>query len=128
LSKATRDDLTRSCKDVMRASRLVVVSYLSTPHLESLYMNIPTIILFPASLDYLEPQFKNFLDPLFVSGICYADPDRAADFLIRIADAPEAWWFSPAVQEARKSFLATALGQPEKAIEFLLNLAVGSEQ
>jgi putative transferase (TIGR04331 family) len=128
LLEATRDDLKRSCKDVMRESRLVVVSYLSTPHLESLYMNVPTIVLFPASLDYLEPQFKHFFDLLFASGIAYADPDRAANFLIRIADAPESWWYSPDVQKARKAFLGTAVGQPETTIEFLLKLALESEQ
>lgn len=125
LVDSTRDDLSRSCKEVMAASRLVVVAYLATTHLESLSMNIPTILLFPAPLGFLDVYCRDFFDPLITVGICQTDPQAAAEFLVHVADAPEEWWFSSEVQEARKTFLARALGDPQKSINLLVDLAVG---
>ncbi len=122
-SEATRDDLSRNCKETMARSRLVLVSYLATTHLESLHMNIPTVILFAASIEYVDPRFRDFFAPLMDTGICQTNPKRAAEFVAQICDDPETWWQSPDVQTARKEFLAAALGDPGTSIRFMLGLA-----
>lgn len=88
------------------SSRLVVITYNGTTFLETLGRNIPTLILWnPAHWELraeAEPYFRQLAD----AGIFYADPTAAALHVNEIWDDVAGWWYSSAVQSARKAFCA----------------------
>jgi putative transferase (TIGR04331 family) len=116
------DDFSKSSKEMMCSSRLIIIDYLSTAYLEALIMNIPTIILFDPSRYYLEDGYKDFFCKLEEVGIVQINPKEAAIFINKMGENIEQWWESKEVQDARKSFLETNIGKPEDAINFYLSL------
>lgn len=117
------DDMKSSGKEVMGKSKLVIIDYLMTSHLESLSMNIPTVILFFADFRAFRQGYSNYLQDLTDAGICQTDPTTAAAFIERIYQDPNAWWEQSSVQNARNKFLSENLGNPQAFFQYLLNLS-----
>jgi putative transferase (TIGR04331 family) len=115
------DDYSLSGKLLMKKSRLVVVAYQSTSHLESLVANIPTIFFWNKEIMHFEKEHENIYDGLIKCGICQIDPIKAANFVNKIKDNPEQWWFSKETQEARDLFLKKNIGQPDQLLNYLLS-------
>jgi putative transferase (TIGR04331 family) len=118
----TLSDLSESAKIQMTQSRLVVIDYVATTYIESLVMNIPTVIFCDPEIYYLKDSYSNFFRPLFDAGICHSNPVEAARFVDGILDQPEQWWFSEKVQNGRNSFLQANLGSGEVLIDYLYSL------
>jgi putative transferase (TIGR04331 family) len=95
-----------SSKKHMIMSSLVIIDYVSTSYIESLVMNIPTVVLFNTSIYYLKDGYEDFYDDLISNGIFQTCPIKAANFVASIIDDPNAWWSSDEVQNARKNFLS----------------------
>ena len=119
------DDFSKSGKHAMLNSKLVIIDYLATSYLESLLMNIPTIIFWNQDTYYLTDDNKDFFDQLVLCGICQTSPEEAAKFVNELVenDSIEKWWYSEKTQNARKAFLDTNIGNPQDAIDFYLSLA-----
>ena len=115
------DDHSLSGRDLARNSRLVVVTYLSTSHLETLIANIPTVIIWNKDSYFLDDRYSNFFDALIEVGICQTDPNEAAEFISGVVNAPESWWSRPEVQAARDKFLSDNIGEPNIMLNHLMD-------
>jgi putative transferase (TIGR04331 family) len=119
----TYDDSSRSGRELMRRSRLIVVNYLSTSYLESIIADIPTIVLWNQRTNLFTTQYSYAFDSLIESEICHTDPEKAADFINKVKADPQLWWQSQKVREGRQMFLDANVGKPEVMIKYLLNKA-----
>jgi len=109
---------------VMCMSGLVIVDYISTTHLESMHMNIPTIVLFNPKIHFLKPEYEDFFVELIEARIFQTDPAEAAIFVESVMENPLEWWNSSKTQAARNNFLDKNFGSPEDALDFYINLTV----
>lgn len=116
----TYDDSTISGRLLMQRSRLVVVNYLSTSHLESIIADIPTIFIWNKDTYLFTEKHMGIFDALIEAGVCQTNPEDAADFVNSIKDNPEEWWRSSAVRKSRDAFLKANIGDPEAMIQYLL--------
>ena len=89
----------------LSSSDLIITNYLSTPYIESLYLNKPTIIIYNSKVNFLNSDNRNFYDDLFRANIMYKDPIQAAKFIKKIWKNPHQWWQSKRTQSLRKRFL-----------------------
>jgi putative transferase (TIGR04331 family) len=112
-----------TCKKQMCKSRLVVVDNVSTVYLEAMSMNIPIVCFWNSETYYLEDHYSEFFQPLINVGICQTDPVKAAQFVDKIIDNPEKWWFSDETQDGKNNFLNSNMGKPEVMIDYLLSLS-----
>ncbi len=117
------DTESRSAKVLMLKSRLVIVDYQSTAHIESMMMNIPTIFFWDQSSYFLDNNYKDFYAGLISAGICQTDPIKAAHFVESVKDDPEKWWQSKSVQDAKNRFLSKNIGDPQIMIDYLVRLS-----
>lgn len=111
-----------SGKQSISKSKLVIIDYISTPYLESILINTPTIFFHNTDCYYLSDKYKDFFKDLIECGICQTDPKIAANFVEEININPEKWWFSEQVQSARKNFIDTNIGKPDVLKNYALNL------
>ena len=115
-------DTTESATTQMRRAGLVIIDYVSTSHLESLSMNIPTVFFWNPDSYYLRDEYSDFFKSLLDVGICQSDPVKAAQFVESIKDDPDKWWFSEETQKGKNEFLKKNIGDPEIMINYLLSL------
>jgi putative transferase (TIGR04331 family) len=121
------------CKDIVTVpgnskvlisqSKLVIVNYLSTAYLEALISDVPTVFFWNKESYFLDDKYSDFYDLLISVGICQTDPVKAANFIDIIADCAEDWWLSDSVRKARNSFLSVNFGEPQKMVDYLIELA-----
>ena len=117
------DSSNDSAKKQMSESSLVIIDYISTAHLESIQMNIPTIFFWDPNSYYLNDEYKDFFKCLIEVGICQTSPQEASLFVEQIKDNPQKWWSSEKVQKAKKKFLSKNIGTSNSLIDYLINLA-----
>lgn len=118
----TQDTSNLSGKELIASSGLVIVDYMATSFLESMHMNVPTILLLNKDIYYLKEEHLDFFDGLIEVGICQTDPKVAADFISEMGDDIKQWWENEKVQQAKNIFLETNFGDPEDAIRFYFSL------
>jgi len=104
-------------------SRLVIISALSTSWLESLIMDVPTIIFWNVKTLFIKREYESFFNELIDVGICQTNPKKAAEFVEKISEDPEKWWKINDVQKAKSNFLQNNIGDPKDMINYLLTLA-----
>jgi len=88
----------------MKNSKIVVSTSLSTSYLETLSMNIPTVIVTNFELEPVRPESKKYLDLLIDSKILHLKPNTAIAHLNSIYDNIENWWFDQKLQNNIKIF------------------------
>jgi putative transferase (TIGR04331 family) len=116
------DRTSSSAKILIQKSRLIIIDYLSTSYLESIFADTPTIFFWNENAYPLEIEFKGFYDKLISVGICQTDPIQAATFVEKIKNNPEEWWNSKLVQSARSQFLSQNFGSKDILKNHILNL------
>jgi len=89
---------------LMKNSKIVVSTSLSTSYLETLSMNIPTVIVTNFELEPVRPESKKYLDLLIDSKILHLKPNTAIAHLNSIYDNVENWWFDQKLQNNIKIF------------------------
>lgn len=109
-------------KELIAASGLVVFDYIATSFLESMHMNVPTVLLLNKNIYYLKDEHLGFFDDLIEVGICQTSSQEAAIFIESIAGNADTWWHNEQVQEARSRFLEKNFGTPNNAINYYCNL------
>ena len=85
-------------------SRLLVVSYNSTTHLETLAANFPTLFFWKPNLTELRPSAQKYHDLMHEVGVFHKSPESAAEKVNQIYQDPLGWWLSPEIQKAREIF------------------------
>jgi len=85
-------------------SRLLIVSYNSTTHLEALSANFPTIFFWETGMTELRVSAQYDYDLMHEVGIFHRPPESAAKKINQIYQDPLSWWYSPEIQKARESF------------------------
>jgi len=113
----------KSCKQQMACSRLIVIDFLSTAYLESLQMNIPTIVLFDPNSMCMDKRYTCFFDDLIKAKIIHETPESAVNHLLEVYHKPQEWWQSKNVQSLKNKWLKTNFGDPNILLNFLLELA-----
>lgn len=89
---------------LLKESRLSVVTYNSTIYYETLVANFPTVIFFDSKLNEIKEEAKVYFNLLESVGIFHNTPESASKFINSIYDEIDKWWFSQDVQSARISF------------------------
>jgi putative transferase (TIGR04331 family) len=119
--KAYDDSVKTNSKELMQRSRIIVVTYLSTAHLEAFMANIPTIVLWNKEAYSLDINHQYYFEELIAVGVCQTNWVSAAEFLSANINNPEAWWMSEVVQEAKNRFLERNINTPEHLFKLLLD-------
>ena len=86
-------------------SRLVMHNYLGTSYIETLSLNIPTVVFYDSNIYEFRSEVKPYIEQLKKVGILHESAIEAARFVNSLNDNPEAWWALPKVQTARKNFV-----------------------
>jgi len=100
----TLDDGNSSISNILKSTRLYISTYNATTYLESLRLNMPTIIFWnPIHWELREsalPYFKKLEDV----GIFHKTPESAAEKMTSIWDNVKKWWEQKKVQSVRQEF------------------------
>lgn len=93
--------------ELMRNSKIVLSTNLGTSYLESLAMNIPTIIITNYELEPIRDDSKPLLKLLIDSKILHLNPLSAAQHINSVYDNIESWWLNKTTQQNIKFFCNT---------------------
>lgn len=100
------DDLQTAGVNSYMASDLVVHSYLGTSWLETLALDIPTVVFFdPEIYSWREASLK-LVEALKNVGILHESGGDAGKFVRTIWENPRLWWNQSGVQNARNEFVS----------------------
>ncbi len=88
----------------LRGSRVVVIDHVGTTLLETLALNIPTILFWNPNRWEVRTEAAADMDGLRGAGILHHTPEDAAAAATR-AYEDSAWWSSRSVQDARRGFV-----------------------
>ena len=73
--------------------KIIVVDHFSTPWLEALYVNKPTIIFYNKKQNNFSNRFKNILNELKKNKIVFDNSEDAAKWLNIIYKKNSSWWY-----------------------------------
>lgn len=90
--------------DLIEKTRLFISTYNATTYIESLTMNIPTIIYWNTDHWEINEEAVAFFEELENIGVFHRSPQSAARFVAKIWDDVGAWWNSSKVQSVREKF------------------------
>jgi len=113
------DDGIASITKLIEKSRLYISTYNSTTFLESLAMNIPTIMFWTPNHWELRDSAIPYFTELKKVGIFHDSPESAACQMVRVWDDVAGWWNQPEVQEARLYFCERFTRIPENPVRIL---------
>lgn len=91
-------------KSLLRRSRLVVSTYNGTTFLETLNLNIPTLITWDDGYVQLRSEALPYFEKLEEVGIFHRNDRSFAEHVTKNWDDIGSWWNSEAVQSARQEF------------------------
>lgn len=100
----TLDDGEQDMSKLISQCRLYVSTYNATTYLESLTLDVPTIIFWDQNYWELTSEAAQFIGLLESVGIFHKTPMAAAAYINDIWDNVEAWWRQESVQAARREF------------------------
>jgi putative transferase (TIGR04331 family) len=93
-------DLFRTIKN----SRIVIFTYDSTGLLETLSLNIPTLIYINNNLEFIRESAMEYYQMLIDVGILFTSYYTISDKINQIYENVDEWWNDENVQNARKTF------------------------
>ncbi len=118
------DSGNKGIKEIIQDSRLCIVTYNATAHLETLAWNVPTIMFWNPKHWEINEQARPYFDMLESAGIFHTTPQSAAQQMTKVWYDIESWWQSNKVQQARKTFIAQYSATPENALDLLKDVLV----
>lgn len=116
------DDGLSDMQDVVRKSRLIVTTYNGTTFLETLNLNIPTLVTWDKSYVQLRQEALPYFQRLEEAGIFHSNDQSFVDHVTRHWDNIESWWVSDVVQSARLVFCNQFSGIHPHSLLFLRRL------
>lgn len=115
------NDGTSDMKNLIGESRLYISTYNATTYLESLSMNMPTVIYWNPRYSETNDLAQPYFDELRSVGIFHDTPQSAAQHVTKIWDDIPAWWTSPKTRAVRDRFVRQFAYCPEDKIGRLKN-------
>lgn len=97
------DNQTNYYKQITNA-KLNIFDHMHTGYLETLSMNIPTVIIIPKNIYYFRTSAESYIQKLKDINILFDDSLKASKFVDEIYDDIENWWLSDEVQKVREDF------------------------
>ncbi|MEW5691877.1 MAG: LIC12162 family protein [Candidatus Hydrogenedentota bacterium] len=91
--------------EFMKGCRLVVSDHLATSYLESLIINVPTVLFWDKEIFRIRPSACSYFNNFQSVKILHYTPDDAAHHINQIFDNIESWWLDERVQKARLDFV-----------------------
>ena len=85
-------------------SRIYVSTYNASTYLESLAMNVPTIIFWNPNHWEIRDSAQPYFDNLKEVGIFHETPESAAGHIISVWDDVEKWWSNESLTKSVKQF------------------------
>jgi putative transferase (TIGR04331 family) len=101
---------------LVRRSRIAVFAYYSTGFLECLAMDHPTIAFWREGFDIFSDEVVQDFIPLYSNGLIHFSADSASNHVNANWDDVYAWWTSPSVVNAKKTFVEKHSRQSRKPI------------
>ena len=98
-------DLPENSTTFMKKARLVVIDHPSTSQIESMVINVPTILFWNSKHWMMREEAVPYFDQLREVGILMNSPCEAAQCCERVLEDPLSWWHSKPVQEARLAYI-----------------------
>ena len=100
----TLDDGVCNIDELLCKSKLYISTYNATTYLESLSMNIPTVIFWNPGYYELRDSAIPYFEELKKVGIFHETPESAADHVGEIWDNVADWWYSEPVRQVLARF------------------------
>jgi putative transferase (TIGR04331 family) len=100
------DEAREPLDSALGRARLCVATTNATVYLQTLATNYPTLLYWNPRYNELRPEVKEDFKALAEAGILHYEPASAARALAEAFGDVESWWASPAVQAARRRFVA----------------------
>lgn len=98
------DDGRSTIADLIRQSRLYITTYNATTYLESITLDVPTVIFWNPHHWELRDSAIPYFDHLKHVAVFHDTPGSAASHVAAIWDDVDVWWTSPAVRDAVGQF------------------------
>ncbi|WP_075483178.1 LIC12162 family transferase [Candidatus Pelagibacter communis] len=126
-SKIKIDITGTKIENVLSNTKIFLSPYLGTGYLETLSMNIPTLIFVSKKLDCIREDAKPFYNLLKDVNIFFDDETELSNHINNVWNNHQDWWYSRKLQENRQKFCNNfALINPKK-LDNLRNIIL-SEQ
>jgi putative transferase (TIGR04331 family) len=106
-------------------NRLFITTYNATTFLETLNLNIPTIIFWNCNHWELKEEARVYFDLLSDVGIFHKTPKSAAQQVNKVWNEVESWWMSDSTQRARITFCkkySATLSSPIRKMQNILKV------
>jgi putative transferase (TIGR04331 family) len=89
---------------LLKSSKLVVIPHNGTTLIESIALEVPTVIVWDKSIVWMRSESEVVFNALEQVGIFHRTPESAASFINLIWNDVDGWWNSHSTIEARKQF------------------------
>lgn len=116
------DDGSVPMQSVLERTRICISTYNATTYLESMSLNIPTIMYWNPEHWELNDHARPFFDRLEAIGIFHRTPESAAEQLNRVWDDVDSWWESTEVRAVRDEFCSQYTRMPDRPLDVLTTL------
>ncbi len=116
------DDGFESMVSSFQKARLFISTYNATTFLESMSLNIPTLIFWNPAHWELRKSAEPDIAMLSSAGIFHSTPESAAGKMVKVWDDIDAWWLSDATQMARRKFCEKYAFIPDSPLASLRQL------
>ena len=114
--------------DIYKDSRLIISTYNATTFLESMSLNIPTVIFWqPNHYEIRNDAIKDF-ELLKSVGLFHDSAESAAKFVSQIWENIDDWWFSNEVQIVKDKFCHIYCRIPSKPIEQMKKILIDTSK
>ena len=117
LTIALEDESDRPLIESISRSRLVVSTYNATTFLETMAMDVPTVVFWNSEHWELRGAAKSYFDDLRDVGILHYSSESAAEHVNNIWLDVGSWWKSEAVQKVRRKFCRRYSHIPTKGVD-----------
>ena len=116
------DEGLQTITGLMSKSRLCISTCNSTVYLESMALNIPTIIFFNPKYGELRDSTIPYFEQLKAVGIFHETPESAAKQMVMVWDDVADWWESATVQSVRQEFCKRYTYFPDRPLDIMEKL------
>ena len=107
-------------------AKLVVTTFNGTTFLETLHLNIPTIVMWSDSYCKIRSEAKPYFEELKRVGIFHNSAESFSEFVSTKWSDIELWWTSDDVQKVRLEFCDNYSRKEEEPLKFLKNILTSS--
>ena len=96
-------------KKIIHKYNLIVHDADSTTFLESMFLNFPSVLLLDKNIDTFRSQAAKLYKDLERKNIIFYDPIKAANFIKKIENSVDKWWYDKDLQKIRINFAIISL-------------------